>query len=79
MTAGSVGPALRNCRSCARKFADAQTQEERKQLAERMQIVTHDLVSYVPLGQSFPSQGIATNLEGYIESPVPFFWNLKRK
>ena len=62
-----------------RKFADAQTQEERKQLAERMQIVTHDLVSYVPLGQSFPSQGIATNLEGYIESPVPFFWNLKRK
>jgi peptide/nickel transport system substrate-binding protein len=43
-----------------------------------MQELTHDLVSYVPLGQSFPSQGIATNLEGFLESPVPFFWNVRR-
>ena len=61
-----------------RKFAVAATAEERKALAERMQAITHDLVSYVPVGQAFPSVGIASNLEGYLESPVPFFWNLRR-
>ena len=50
----------------------------RKELAKEMQRLTHDLVSYVPMGQSFPSVGIASNLEGYINGPVPFFWNLKR-
>lgn len=59
-------------------FAVATTAEEKSALAEQMQILAHDLVSYVPLGQVFPSQGIATNLEGFIESPVPFFWNVKR-
>lgn len=49
-----------------------------KALADRMQDLTHDLVSFVPLGQNFPSQGIAANLEGFIESPVPFFWNVRR-
>lgn len=59
-------------------FAVASSDEERKKLADRMQELTHDLVSYVPLGQAFPSVGIASNLEGYLESPVPFFWNLRR-
>ena len=48
-------------------------------LAERMQDVTHDLVSYVPMGQAFPSVGLASDLTGYIDSPVPFFWNLRRE
>lgn len=61
-----------------RQFADEMDPEVKKQLAERMQVLTHDLVSYVPLGQSFPSQGIAANLEGFIESPVPFFWEVRR-
>ncbi|MBW8639519.1 ABC transporter substrate-binding protein [Hoeflea sp. WL0058] len=61
-----------------KQFAEAEDPEVKKALAEKMQILTHDLVSYVPLGQSFPSQGIATNLEGFIESPVPFFWEVQR-
>ena len=65
-------------RELRERFAVAETAEERVSLAERMQVVTHDLVPYVPMGQSFPSQGIATNLEGFIESPVPFFWNVER-
>ena len=60
------------------QFAVAQTADEKAALAERMQVLTHDLVSYVPLGQVFPSQGIASNLEGFLESPVPFFWNVRR-
>ena len=59
-------------------FAVASDDAERKKLATRMQDLTHDLVSYVPMGQAFPSVGIAADLEGYIESPVPFFWNLRR-
>ncbi|WP_298987171.1 ABC transporter substrate-binding protein [uncultured Roseibium sp.] len=64
--------------SLRQQFANASSDEERKKLATRMQELAHDLVSYVPVGQAFPSIGIATNLDGYIESPVPFFWNLKR-
>jgi peptide/nickel transport system substrate-binding protein len=59
-------------------FAVESDFETQKALAERMQVLTHDLVSYVPLGQSFPSQGIATDLEGFLQSPVPFFWNVRR-
>lgn len=61
------------------KFAMAKDDAEKRALAEQMQVLTHDLVSYVPLGQLFPSQGIASNIEGYLESPVPFFWNMKRR
>lgn len=59
-------------------FAATSDPDEQKKLAEQMQIHTHDLVSYIPLGQSFPAQGIAADLEGFIESPVPFFWNVRR-
>jgi len=62
-----------------RDFAIAESEEERRALAERMQDVTHDLVSYVPMGQAFPSVGLASDLTGYIDSPVPFFWNLRRE
>ena len=61
-----------------KEFAVTPGDAERRALAERMQELTHDLVSYVPVGQAFPSIGISADLEGYIESPVPFFWNLKR-
>ncbi|MEO9529637.1 ABC transporter substrate-binding protein [Roseibium sp.] len=60
------------------EFANAPTDEERRKLAARMQEVTHDLVSYVPVGQAFPSIGIASDLKGYIDGPVPFFWNVHR-
>ncbi|TYC60668.1 ABC transporter substrate-binding protein [Rhodobacterales bacterium] len=61
-----------------KQFAVATSDEEKKKLATEMQEITHDLVSYVPLGQAFPSVGIATDLKGYIDGPVPFFWNLER-
>ncbi|XWN33809.1 MAG: ABC transporter substrate-binding protein [Devosia sp.] len=60
------------------KFAVATTEAEKAELAEQMQALTHDLVSFVPLGQTFPSQGLSANLDGFLESPVPFFWNVKR-
>ena len=60
------------------EFAVESDFDKQKALADRMQDLTHDLVSFVPLGQSFPSQGIAANLEGFLESPVPFFWNVHR-
>ncbi|MCB1568888.1 MAG: ABC transporter substrate-binding protein [Xanthomonadales bacterium] len=60
------------------QFAVTADFAEQKALAEQMQVLTHDLVSYVPVGQTFPLQGIATNLDGFLESPVPFFWNVQR-
>ncbi len=60
------------------EFASTSDAEKQKALAEEMQTVANDLVPFVPLGQTFPFQGIATNLEGFIESPVPFFWNVRR-
>lgn len=67
---------LRDLRS---KFAEASDEAERKALAEEMQKVAYDLVPMVPLGQASLAQGIAANLEGFIDSPVPFFWNVGRK
>jgi peptide/nickel transport system substrate-binding protein len=60
------------------EFAVETDPAKQKALTERMQTIAHDIVSFVPLGQSFPSQGIAANLEGFLESPVPFFWNVRR-
>lgn len=60
------------------QFAVTDDIEEKRRLTERMQVVTHDLVSYVPLGQTVPLQGVAKNLDGFIDSPVPFFWNVSR-
>jgi len=61
-----------------KQFAVASNDADRKELAKEMQDITHEIVSYIPMGQAFPSIGIAANLEGYIEGPVPFFWNLHR-
>lgn len=61
------------------QFADETDPAKQKALADQMQKIALDLVTYVPLGQFFPSQGLATNLDGFIESPVPFFWNVQRK
>lgn len=61
------------------QFADETDPAKQKALADDMQRIAHEIVTYVPLGQSFPNQGLANNLEGFIESPVPFFWNVTRK
>jgi peptide/nickel transport system substrate-binding protein len=61
------------------EFADETDPARQKALADEMQKIALDLVTYVPLGQFFPNQGIANNIEGVIESPVPFFWNMQRK
>ncbi|WP_291409433.1 ABC transporter substrate-binding protein [Devosia sp.] len=61
------------------KFAATSDLAEQKRLAEDMQRVAYDLVPFVPLGQASIAQGVATNLEGFIDSPVPFFWNVRRK
>ncbi|SFZ86019.1 peptide/nickel transport system substrate-binding protein [Devosia enhydra] len=61
------------------RFAETSDPAEQKALAETMQSVAYDLVPFVPLGQAALAQGVASNLEGFIESPVPFFWNVKRK
>lgn len=60
------------------KFAATTDLAEQKTLAENMQRVAYDLVPFVPLGQASIAQGVATNLEGFIDSPVPFFWNVRR-
>lgn len=59
-------------------FAVTSDPAKQKELAERMQVVTLDLVPYVSVGQLFPSQGLSSDLTGFIESPVPFFWNVER-
>ena len=61
------------------EFAVTADSAKQKELTERMQVLAHDVVHYVPLGQMFPLQGIATDLDGFLESPVPFFWNVARQ
>ena len=79
---GSPGCAhsLADVRADAAEVAAATSDPaEKKSLAEKMQAVAYDLVPFVPLGQAALAQGVASDLEGFIDSPVPFFWNVSRK
>jgi peptide/nickel transport system substrate-binding protein len=66
-------------RALRTKFAETSDPVEQKALADQMQTIAYDLVPFVPLGQASLAQGVASNLEGFIDSPVPFFWNVSRK
>ncbi len=60
------------------EFAITTDPARQKELTARMQEVTHDLVPYIPLGEFFNVQGASTKLDGWIDSPVPFFWGVRR-
>jgi peptide/nickel transport system substrate-binding protein len=61
-------------------FAKETDPAKQKQIAIDIQARANELVTYVPLGQFFsPIAYDKTKIEGVIDAPVPFFWNISVK
>ena len=60
------------------KFARTSNPVGKKKLAEEVQKLVIDEGVVVPLGQIYVPSAYGTNLTGVLESPVPFFWNIKK-
>jgi peptide/nickel transport system substrate-binding protein len=61
------------------EFVQAETDEQRKEIAKRIQERAYDQVIYVPLGQYHPPTAWRSNLSGIVKSPIPVFWNVEKK
>jgi len=60
------------------KFARTSNPAEKKKLAEEIQKLIIDEGVLVPMGQFTVPTAYRTSLTGVLESPVPFFWNIKK-
>jgi peptide/nickel transport system substrate-binding protein len=60
------------------KFARSLDKVEQKKLAEEIHKRLLDEGVLVPLGQFYIPSAYRSNLTGVLESPVPFFWNMKK-
>jgi peptide/nickel transport system substrate-binding protein len=59
-------------------FARAGSAEEQRELAEQIQIRVYDQGYYAPIGQYYVMTGWSTTLDGVLDGPAPFFWNIRR-
>ncbi len=59
-------------------YARAGSLDEQKKIAEEIQKLAYDEVMYVPLGQYFAPTAWSTKLEGVLDGPAPFFWNISK-
>ena len=61
-----------------KEFVQAKTDEERKAVAERVQVHAYNEVTYVPLGEYRSPSAWRKELSGIIKSPIPTFWNVEK-
>jgi peptide/nickel transport system substrate-binding protein len=59
-------------------FARAGSLDEQKELAAKIQTRVYDQGFYAPIGQYFVFTGWSNQLEGVLEGPAPFFWNIRK-
>ncbi|ART64051.1 ABC transporter substrate-binding protein [Kushneria marisflavi] len=59
-------------------FARAETDEARKDIAERLQVHAFEQVTYIPLGEYKTPSAWRSDLTGILHAPLPVFWNLSR-
>lgn len=59
-----------------RKFASESDIERRKAIAREIQELAFDVVSYVPLGMTYPPIAHRKNVKGIIRSPLNLYWNI---
>jgi peptide/nickel transport system substrate-binding protein len=69
-------PALEALRS---DFALARTEEERKRIAERVQVRAMDLAVFVPLGEFQLVMAARRSVTGAVPGFFPVFWNLEKE
>lgn len=60
------------------EYARSRTLEEQRAIAERIQMRVYEQGYYAPIGQYFVFTGWSAELEGVLDGPAPFFWNISR-
>lgn len=59
-------------------YARAGSLDEQKKIAAELQALAYEEVMYIPLGQYFTPTAWSSKLEGVLEGPAPFFWNISK-
>ncbi|MCM2561315.1 ABC transporter substrate-binding protein [Lutimaribacter sp. EGI FJ00015] len=59
-------------------YATAETLEEQKEIAAQIQELAYDEGMYAPIGQYFVPSAWTSNLEGVLDGPAPYFWNISK-
>lgn len=60
------------------RFLDAVDPAEQRRLAMEIQARAFEVVPFVPLGQILVPTAFRRNVQGIINAPVPFFWNVRK-
>lgn len=60
-------------------FAAAETEDQRKEIAKKVQARVYDQVIYVPLGQYRQPAAWRASVSGVVKAPIPVFWNMEKK
>ncbi len=60
-------------------FARSTDEAEQREIVEELQQELYEFVPYVPTGQYYQPVAYRDNLEGVLEAPVPFFWNISKQ
>lgn len=61
------------------QFVQAATLEERKKVAERIQVRAIDTVSYIPLGQFTNPAAVRSNVSGILPAGAQVYWNIRKQ
>lgn len=59
-------------------FAEETDPDQQVEYARQLQELAYDEVMYVPLGEYIVPASWSTNLEGVLDGPAPFFWNITK-
>jgi peptide/nickel transport system substrate-binding protein len=60
------------------KFAEADSEAERKKLAEQLQLRAIETASHVPLGQYNNPAAVRENISGIVPAGAQVYWNIKK-
>jgi len=60
------------------KFVEASSLEERKKVAEQIQVRALETVSYIPLGQFINPAAVRTNVHGVLSAGGQVYWNIRK-
>lgn len=59
-------------------FAEATDPAQQVEYARQLQELAFEEVMYIPLGEYIVPSAWSTSLEGVLEGPAPFFWNISK-
>ena len=59
-------------------FAEETDPDQQVEYARQLQALAYDEVMYIPLGEYIVPSAWSTSLEGVLDGPAPFFWNITK-